>query len=280
MAWIYKITNSINNKIYIGQTHYSIKERWRQHKYVASHPEHVSYNSPLYQAFRKYGLENFILEPVEECAEEKLDDREIYWINYYNSYGTNGYNATLGGKGNRIYKEEDIKTLWDKKYNLKKICDELNISVNTVKKILNDYPPFIEEREQRYLEASSDKSYESIPVKQFTLKGEYITTYPSIAEAERQTGANKSCIIRVCKGRNKYANNFQWRYADDDTPVTEVKARNIPIMQIDENNNIINEFTSIAEAARINNFSKSMVTYAVKHGTFYNNFYWRKKEEL
>lgn len=278
MGWIYKITNSVNSKVYIGQTYKSIKERWRGHKYAAFHPGHISYNSAIYKAIRKHGWENFKIEPIEECSQDKLDEREMYWIEKYDSYGRKGYNSTRGGHGYRIYDEDMIKSLWDKGYNLRRICRELDICVNTVKSILEDYPPFIKQRYQRYLEASSDKSYESKPVKQYSLNGDYIATFPSLAEAERQTGTDKSTIMRVCKGKSVYANNYQWRYVDDDFAVTKVETHNIPILQTDKDNTVVKEFNSIAEAARDNGLSKSMVTYSVKNERMYKGYYWRRKE--
>lgn len=53
---------------------------------------------PLYKAIAKYGMENFSIETIEEVEDDFLGEREIYWINYYNSY-SKGYNATLGGDG-------------------------------------------------------------------------------------------------------------------------------------------------------------------------------------
>lgn len=55
-------------------------------------------SKPLYQAIRKYGVENFSFEVLEECDISLLDEKEVYYINLYNSY-KEGYNATLGGQG-------------------------------------------------------------------------------------------------------------------------------------------------------------------------------------
>ena len=93
MVGIYKITNLINNQSYIGQS-VNITKRWRGHKNIS--PNDHNYEYPLYKAFRKYGLENFSFEVIEECRIEELNEKEIYWINYYNSY-KDGYNQTPGG---------------------------------------------------------------------------------------------------------------------------------------------------------------------------------------
>ena len=101
IGYIYKITNLINNKCYIGQTTKSIEERWNRHKRDAFNKEKYNYEYPLYRAFRKYGIENFSFEIIEECETSELNEKEIYWINYYNSAKSKGYNQSLGGKGNK-----------------------------------------------------------------------------------------------------------------------------------------------------------------------------------
>jgi len=96
MGYIYKVTNQINGKVYIGQTNYTVENRWRQHLTDAAR-EDIS-DRPLYRAIRKYGPEAFTVECIEECPRDQLDDREIYWIDQYQSYQY-GYNATPGGAG-------------------------------------------------------------------------------------------------------------------------------------------------------------------------------------
>lgn len=94
MIGIYKITNQINHRVYIGQS-VNIKQRWRKHKYDAQ-TCNKNYDYPLYKAFRKYGIENFKFEIVEQCSVNELNDREKYWIAYYGS-NIKGYNQTEGG---------------------------------------------------------------------------------------------------------------------------------------------------------------------------------------
>lgn len=95
---IYKITNLINGHSYIGQS-ICIEERWKREKTRAFQPTQHDYNSLLGQAFRKYGLENFKFEILEECSQIELNTREQYYINKYNTY-FNGYNQTIGGQQN------------------------------------------------------------------------------------------------------------------------------------------------------------------------------------
>lgn len=97
MIGIYKITNKINNKVYIGQS-CNIEQRWKEHRSRPYQPHTTQYNSPLYRAIRKYGLSNFAFEIVEECCLEHLDKKEIEWIQYYDSTDmAKGYNLQSGG---------------------------------------------------------------------------------------------------------------------------------------------------------------------------------------
>ncbi len=107
MVGIYKITNNINGKSYIGLST-NIKKRWKKHK----QKNYIEYfkDKPLYRAFNKYGIDNFTFEVLEECSIEELSKKEIYYIDKYDSFGKNGYNATLGGDGAHGYKwSEELK---------------------------------------------------------------------------------------------------------------------------------------------------------------------------
>ena len=100
---IYSITNILNGKRYIGQT-YNFKYRWMRHRsYLKHNSEH---NAHLQNAWNKYGSNNFRFEIIEKCQFEKLDEREIYWINYFDSKNS-GYNFADGGLGCRGYKHSD-----------------------------------------------------------------------------------------------------------------------------------------------------------------------------
>ena len=80
MSGIYKITNKINGKSYIGQSIH-IEERWKEHLYRNS-----SHISLIKLALQKYGVDNFTFEVIEECSPEELDKKEIYWIKYFDTY--------------------------------------------------------------------------------------------------------------------------------------------------------------------------------------------------
>ena len=101
---IYIIRNTINNKVYIGQTKVSLKLRFQNHLSAArNNKDYV-----IGKAIRKYGEENFYIELLEECTIEELNDREKYWISYFNSTDNKfGYNMSIGGNVIRTTKELD-----------------------------------------------------------------------------------------------------------------------------------------------------------------------------
>lgn len=99
MIGIYKITNKINNKVYIGQSK-QVEHRLREHQlrpFRGDEKTNKEYNKYLYKAIRKYGLENFSFDILEECLEEELADKESYYINLFHSNEEQfGYNNTDG----------------------------------------------------------------------------------------------------------------------------------------------------------------------------------------
>lgn len=116
MIGIYKISNTINNKVYIGKST-NIEKRFRQHQNKSYRQEK---HQAIHRAIDKYGVENFKFEVLEECGADIINNREKYWIGFYNSY-EEGYNCTLGGDGTAsgnehptaILTEDDVNKIWD-----------------------------------------------------------------------------------------------------------------------------------------------------------------------
>ena len=107
---IYKITNKINNLSYIGQS-INIEERWKHHKRFPIKYSHY----PLYKAFEEFGIENFDFSILEICPITELNNKEIFYINKFNSY-YHGYNQTKGGgDAGHIVKlsDEDLIIIYD-----------------------------------------------------------------------------------------------------------------------------------------------------------------------
>lgn len=149
LTGIYKITNKINSKCYIGQS-FDIKTRLKNHIKNINNRNNKTYNYPLYKAIRKYGIENFDFEILkilkgEKINKENLNELEIYYISFFNSYD-NGYNQTLGGErigeksNSTIYTEEivyQIRTMYKEGKTLKEVKEKFKniINENSIKSI-------------------------------------------------------------------------------------------------------------------------------------------------
>lgn len=93
MTGIYKITCTGNNKVYVGQS-VAIKRRWREHQKALKNGSH--YNKYLQRAYDKYGEQSFVYEILEQCPSSKLNEREAFYIYFFNSF-KDGFNCDLGG---------------------------------------------------------------------------------------------------------------------------------------------------------------------------------------
>lgn len=140
MKIIYKITNIINQKLYIGQTK-DFERRKREHY----NHGYNRVNKVLYSAMKKYGNDNFIMEKIEEVKDEKANEREQYWIEYYDAKNQEkGYNINLTDasslENHKFTQKEAISLIEDlknthltyeelaRKYNLKTAQSVRNIN--------------------------------------------------------------------------------------------------------------------------------------------------------
>ena len=213
MAYIYKITNTINGKMYIGKTEQTIEKRFQQH--CSDSQRDGINNRPLYKAMRKYGVEFFSIEEIEQT--DQPEEREIFWIEFYGTF-KNGYNATLGGDGKKYIDYDLVIATYQELQNAKKTAEKLNISDDSVFNILK-------------LRNITPYSSAEISIRQFgkitnmySLDGEFIQSFPSTnAAAEYMvqnglTGCKKTTIkqhiTEVCTGRRKTAAKFKWKYGE------------------------------------------------------------------
>lgn len=219
---IYKYQNSINQKIYIGKAQ-DIAQRVRDHRYNASNPKRD--NCVFHKALRKYGEENFIFEIVEECDKSILDEREQYWIAYYNSQLPNGYNMTSGGDGGQgelfrkpvmqysllgdFIKEyesasEAARQLDVFKSNLTAACRGETSQCGGFQWKYKDDP-----REIKPIAKANGKL-----VAQYDKNNTFIKIYTSAKEASDITGIGVGSIRHCCNGRSKSAGGYIFKYLE------------------------------------------------------------------
>lgn len=246
MAIIYKVSNDINDKVYIGKTIKTIEERWWQHT-----NSHINDGTHFHRAILQYGKEHFRIEIIEDnVKEDELDQREKYWIAYFNSY-ENGYNSTLGGDGMLLFPKEKVLEMYYKnKMNKQKTLDELGCSKQVLNRILKEenLPTLqkgnysYQELAEKYLELKNVNATAEFfqcgrqpvleAIKQFKIDtkhtravyqidkntGEILNTFSSIREAARIVfnDIEKSKNINsVCQGKGKTAYGYKWAYVDN-----------------------------------------------------------------
>lgn len=216
---IYKITNKINNKSYIGQTHCKrgfngryyhsgsgIERVYKYHKLQKKNGEY--YNEHLLYSMEKYGLDAFDVCEVFDTAmnKEELNTKEIYYISYFDSYH-NGYNMTPGGECGSCAKQPKGK----------------------------DNPL-------------------SVAVCQLTLDGKLVKIWDSLADIRRDSEYNVPNIVLTCDGVNSHSYGFLWVYKKDYDPNKEYKWKPSKmyrsVVLLDDHNNFIREFVSVVQASR------------------------------
>lgn len=232
MAYIYSITNKTNNKKYIGKT-IDLKHRWNNHIYDLSNNKHHS--CKLQNAWLKYGQNNFQFDIVEEVDEINLNDREKYWIQYYDTY-LNGYNETFGGDG--CGHEVLQKTVYCYDFNGnylnlsfrsgREAARELGIDQTLIFNICNNTrnkksaTSKVDGQIYRFSYVLQDKLSTIVynrgqkSILQLDLNNNVIKEWPSIAEASEVIGGNRrsTSIIKALKDSNRTAFGYKWTYRD------------------------------------------------------------------
>lgn len=208
MNYIYCITNTINNKRYVGKTTQTLEERFKEHC-RDSFKERCN-KRPLYDAMNKYGVENFIIEELEQVENEvELDEREIYWIQELQTYGSSGYNATKGGDGKILYNYQEIIDLYSLGYDCKQVASRIGCHDSTIRKVLKANNIKIRRGNTRRID-------------QFDLAGNYIQYFFGAIECVnwlkdhsdyKLSRNSKSHITDCCNGKARTAYGYIWKYS-------------------------------------------------------------------
>lgn len=202
MGYIYKITNLVNNKAYVGQTRQSIEIRWDAHVYAAFR-ENDDNRYYLHRAINKYGLDKFKFEIIEEVPNTKLDEREIYWIAQFHTYrydelGNESYNLTRGGKGNWKYESETLlQAFFNNDEHLGNTCKDIGCSEPTLIKVLQEHDLF--------------GKGSMTPIYQISLKdGSIIKKFDSTVEVMKEFHLGRTAISDAINRRSKTALGYAW----------------------------------------------------------------------
>ena len=141
MVGIYLITNLITQQKYVGQS-INIEKRFKQHINRSHNSSSVDYDKLLYQDFRNFGIENFSFNVIEECDASQLDEKEKFYISFYNCLFPNGYNKTIGGSGQtsgiKLSKNQIQQLVKDLKDNLDLSVKDLTLKYNISHQMIYD----------------------------------------------------------------------------------------------------------------------------------------------
>ena len=219
---IYKIT-SPSGRIYIGQSQ-NIKIRWYDYKRLYN----CKLQPKLYRSLEKYGPENHKFEIIEECLLEQLDEREVYWINYYNSIkeGLNIKEGGIGGKHNEETKQKISKALKGKpreEWVKKKISEKIEGRIfkeEWKEKISNAKKGFKYSEESRIKMSNSSKGKKRkfrnryLSVLQYDLEGNFIKEWENTKKLiEELPYIGYSSLLKVCRGERKHIyKGYKWKW--------------------------------------------------------------------
>ena len=199
MIGIYKIVNSINNKIYVGSAK-NIKKRWSAHKSDLNKNKH--HNKHLQNAWNKYGINVFIFEIIEVLTDVSLlITKEQYYIDILNPI----YNhcPIAGNCLGRIHSEETKQ-----KMKLKKVSEENKKKISEFMK----NRPVKESTKQKAKERMIDNNYGKIKIIQMEMNGNFIKEWDSASDAALFLNKRPSHITSCCKDQRKSAFGFKWKY--------------------------------------------------------------------
>lgn len=336
MGTIYIIKNKCNDKVYIGQTTQKVQDRWLKHK-----SDSKRFDNKLYRAIKKYGIDNFFYEIVEtDIPRDCLDEREKYWIKYYDSF-YNGYNSTFGGQDTRTdFDPSQIVVEWNNGLCEAEIAQKLNLTIDRVSRSLlhqlNISKDEINKRKSLHMQKYNDElllqywnSGLTVPqihnqyggqtyllkqrlvnlgipieeiekrtddfrkyqmkenridnersIYQFDLSGHFIKSYPSMKMAAETLNIDRSSINHCALGDSPSAGGYIWLYENKPEILSNylkrLKGNKKKVGQYDAHKKLLNEYESIAAAARgVGAKSASTISSLCNRGGGYGyGYYW------
>lgn len=275
-GYLYKITNNINGKIYIGQTIVTIQRRWNQHKTNANKENP---DMAISRAIKKYGHENFTIEElmVFECCtldelKESLNELEIMFINRFNSLiDKNGYNIDKGGSSASACMQTVKVFNIDGK--LLEMCDsamdvsrKYNLSDVTVRLICKGLQPnYNNTFVFRYEDDSFDKfnvfSNKNKPIYQFKKTGEFVKRYDMTIHAEKEIG--QGIRKEAIDNPHLLSGGYWWSYGDIFNYLGSSVKRKIDVY--DKNEQFVATYESIVETSRITGVDTNAIVKCCNH---------------
>lgn len=293
-GYTYLIINSVNNKMYVGQTRRTTQIRWKQHIQSAARGNEKFY---LYNAFNKYGVENFIFKELHEykASTEKelieiLNNEEKKFIVQYNTLSPNGYNMTQGGECDAEARKKPVTQYSLKGEFIKKhesmfsACESLQREAATPSHIGECCKGQLHTA-YGYVWRYNDEPFNLYPITnqstkkidQYSINGDLLHTYNSIIDVDNtfQKGIS-SKVCNVCRGINHTAYGYVWRYHGEPFnkyPVKNKSKKSFKIKLYDTSNNFVGSF-HIKEILQKFEICRSTAYRYCKDNKLHRNYYW------
>jgi len=201
---IYKITNLVNGKIYIGQTIRKLNRRISDYKSSIKtfKDKQKTKNCRIYLALSKYKIDNFNFEIIDYADNENtLNEKEIYWIKFYDSTNKEkGYNLTSGGKKNFSYTKQTLKLIGD---------------ASSKRNKGKGNPMYGKKSSTEKLEKIYNAQVESgwiKPIYCYRINGAFVDKFRSKHHCNRVLGVDRKSLNEVLKGKYKQANGYKFYY--------------------------------------------------------------------
>lgn len=250
MGFIYKITNTITNKCYIGETIKPVQQRWNEHIYLARKGKGCP---ALTDAINAHGLENFTFEVILNCPDEERFEREIELIKQYNSQVPNGYNILPGGIcgggfTGKKHTEEAIQKIKE-----------------SGKKFREENPDFFETYREKHTEIMKNVDTSSAVKNSEKFR-------KAVEEGRVGGGAHKDGTVseetkkKISESVTKY---FKEKGEGNHVNIEEhrkamAKAVGKKVAQYNEKNEFMAEYPSISEATRQTDIARSNIQHVLR----------------
>lgn len=273
MGFIYVIKNDINDKLYVGKTITTINDRWLHHL-----DAYQKYDWHLYRAMRKYGIEHFWIEEIEQCSDKIINEREVYWIDKLDTFNS-GYNMTIGGDGRITLDRQKIVELWNQGYSALQIADLIGSGWSSpIIDILKQQGLYDAEeiKKRKMIDIANKQSQQRII--QYDANANIINIFNSREEASQKTGIHRKNIATALD-TGAGAGGFLWG-KEGDIPPQPRKIKTGKVRQVEQidlqTGEVIATYKNASEAARAINTAATSIS-AVCRGTRnkHRGFGWR-----